>query len=237
MPLPSWLLRITRFSLDTLFPPLCVNCRAHLTDSRMVLCETCSESIRLRSSLFCGKCMRRLLETKRVCHLDTPYILGAAGSYDDRALKAIIHALKYEKRERAAPLLGNLLIRYITAAGLDTKNFGIIPVPLSKKRLRERGFNQAELIANIVAAHFHIPLDTASLLKSMHTKPQMGLARAEREKNLIGCFEVRDEREIKGKNIILIDDVSTSGATLSEAARVLKKAGAKKIIGLVVAKA
>lgn len=237
MPFPSWFLRITRFSLDTLFPPLCVNCRAHLTDSRDILCGTCSESIHLRTSLFCGTCMRRLPEARKVCHLDTPYILGAAGAYDDPALKALIHALKYEKIERAASFLGNSLVRYVEATRLDTTHFSVIPVPLSKKRLRERGFNQAELIAKVVAAHFQIPLDTSSLLKSMHTKPQMGLARAEREKNLIGCFEARNRREIKGKNIILIDDVSTSGATLSEAARVLRNAGAKKIIGLVVAKA
>lgn len=225
------------FFLDILFPPLCVHCHAHLQSAQELLCVPCATSITLHNSLFCGSCMRRLPEAKKTCHQDTPYILGAAGEYDNPAIASLIHALKYNKMERAAPFLGILLVHYAETAGLDTNNFCVVPVPLSKKRMRERGFNQAELIAAFFAAHFQIPLHAAALIKTTHTKPQMGLARVEREKNLIGCFEVLNDSEIKGKNIVLIDDVSTSGTTLAEASRALKRAGAKKIIGLVAAKA
>ncbi len=225
------------FLFDILFPPLCIHCQVHLPDSQEILCSKCTTSITLRTSLCCSECMRRLPEATKTCHLDAPYILGAVGSYGDPILENLIHALKYRGVLRAADLLGMLLVRYAETLPIHLKEFVVVPVPLSKKRLRKRGFNQAELIARVFATHFHIPLLSSSLFKITHTKPQMGLTREARQKNLLDCFAVRNAEEIKGKHIILVDDVSTSGSTLAEVSRTLKNAGAKKIIGLVIAKA
>jgi ComF family protein len=228
--------KITALLFDILFPPLCIHCRTYLPDSAHILCAKCHASIALRTSLFCSECMRRLPDATKTCHLDAPYILGAVGSYDDPLFQDLIHALKYRGIRRVADFLGALLVRYAKTLPFRPEEFAVIPAPLSKKRLRERGFNQAELIARVFAESFNIPLLPSALSKTKDTRPQMKLSREERKKNLSGCFEARKDY-VEGKHIILIDDVSTSGTTLTELARTLKRAGAKKIIGLVIAKA
>ena len=182
-------------------------------------------------------CLRRLPLSKKSCHRQSPYILAAAGNYDDATLKALIHALKYNGLRQAAYPLAHFMILYSQKINFDFKNYLAIPVPLSNKRLRERGFNQAEIIARIFAEHHKLELRNDLLKKISHTKPQAGLNRSERETNLRNCFRVPAASGIEGRNILLIDDVCTTGSTLSEAARVLKEAGAKKIIALVAARA
>ena len=113
----------------------------------------------------------------------------------------------------------------------------IIPIPLSKKRLRERGFNQAELIANLLAEKMSVKIACNILEKIKHTETQVKVKNREnRLKNLKGRFKVSHPRLLKEKTIILVDDVATTGATLFEAGRVLKKSGAKKVVPVVVAK-
>lgn len=223
--------------LDILFPPLCVKCSKPLADSSLSLCEPCFSSLSAHTAMFCPVCMRRLPLNKKTCHRESSYILGAAGNYDDPALKSLIHALKYSGLKQAAYPLASFLILYSEKAGLDFKNYLVLPVPLSKKRLRERGFNQAEIIARIFAEHYKLELRSDLLNKVSHTKPQAGLNRSERETNLRNCFGISTASDISRRNILLIDDVCTTGSTLNEASRVLKDAGAKKIIALVAARA
>ena len=117
---------------------------------------------------------------------------------------------------------------------LDFKNTLIIPVPLSKKRLKWRGFNQAEIIAKIVAEEFNLELETNNLKRIKNTKPQAKLNEIKRRNNLLNCFEWSGNN-LDGRNIILVDDVATTGSTLDECAKVLKQAGAGEVWGLVVA--
>lgn len=115
--------------------------------------------------------------------------------------------------------------------------FTVVPIPLHPARERARGFNQSALIARILARRLHIPSDTVSLVRVHATKPQSELEdMRERLLNVKGCFEA-PPRACEGKRILLVDDVATSGATLLDASRALKEAGARKIIALVVAKA
>ncbi len=116
--------------------------------------------------------------------------------------------------------------------------FIVIPIPLSKKRLRERGFNQAELIAKYVAEKFNLPIVQDVLIK-IKDSPKQSEAKnyKERLKNVEGCFAVKNPELIKGKNIILVDDVFTSGATVKEAIKNLKIARIKKVIVFTVARA
>jgi len=222
--------------INIIFPSHCLNCRKN-AERGGVICADCFGKISLNQTLFCGKCRARIPDQKKICHNSFPYLLGAAGSYGDETLKNLIHGLKFQYLKSAARPLGEILIRYTDGLGLPLEKFSVIPVPLSKKRLRERGFNQSELIAKILAEHFGLPIDASSLTRAKNTKPQSETKNlAERRENVRACFFVTHPEAVAGRNILLIDDVTTSGATLFEAASALKSAGARKILAMTVAK-
>ena len=245
----SVLISAKNLILDILFPPICLNCRKHLETRTTQLCENCHSSIKLNSAFFCPICRARLAENKKICHFDSQYLLAAAGNYDDPILQNLIHCFKYRKMDFLAPILGELLIKYLNSLNpkfrilnscLPTgmaKFLIAVPVPLYFFREKSRGFNQAELLAKVVARHFNLPLIDA-LKKTKNNEPQAKCKDAEkRAANVADCFKIKNPENIKGKNIILIDDVFTSGATMTEAVKILKQNGAKKIIALVLAKA
>lgn len=242
-----FLIKLKNIILDILFPPICINCRKTLTNAEndadqrgKIICEQCLGIIKLNSALFCPVCRARLAENKKICHRDAPYFLAAAGNYDDPVLQNLIHYFKYKSFENLAPILGELLIKYFKLLNFETfklLNFIIVPIPLHHCRERERGFNQAKLLAEIIARHFNLPL-IDGLKRIKNNEPQVKLKDFEKRiKNISDCFEIKNPEIVKGKNIILIDDVFTSGATMNEAARILKKNGSGKIIALVLAKA
>jgi competence protein ComFC len=223
---------------DILFPPACLGCAAAIRVG--ALCDQCLASVDLFQTLFCGTCSARLPDQKKICHKDAPYLLGAAGSYDDTVLQSLIHALKFQGIKSAAKPLAQILAEYVVRLALPVKDFVVVPIPLSKKRLRSRGFNQAEIIARSFSESLGVPLVTNLLVRQQHRKPQSETTSLlERLENVIGCFSVAPgfEFEIDRKGILLVDDVITSGTTFTEAAKVLKQAGAKKIMALAVAKA
>jgi ComF family protein len=221
---------------DILFPPACVGCSRKIRFD--ALCKPCQQSITLAKTMCCGKCGVPLIEPKKACHADADYLLGTAGRYEDDVLRALVHALKFEWVKAAARPLGQVLIDYVEKVSIDVNDFIVIPIPLSRKRRRSRGFNQSELIARHFAEHFGLLLETKALIRTLHRKPQSETEDiAERKENIRGCFSMDGAANIAGKNIILVDDVTTSGTTLNEAARVLTAAGAKKIIALVTAQA
>jgi ComF family protein len=222
---------------NLIFPSKCLACGKNLSNGG-VICEECFSLVRINQTLFCGRCLARLPEAKRICHHDFPYTLGAAASYGDETVKKLIHALKFQYSKAAAKPLGNLLVDYVNQLNLNLKNFIVVPLPLSSQRLKKRGFNQSELIAKIFANRFLLQIQTGCLVRSKNSKPQSETKNLnERRENIKGCFGIKSPDMLGGKNIILIDDVTTSGATLLEAAEVLKSAGVKKIIALTVAKA
>lgn len=241
-----------RSVLDFIFPPVCLHCGIHLRDRAAkntlfpgatasgALCRPCLETISLYGTLFCGKCYARLPIGKKICHRDFPYILGAAASYSDQAVQDLIHGLKFRRIADAAVSLSETLVRYAEKALPLTslKQHVVVPIPLSRERERARGFNQARLIADLFAKHFGFPMHVGALERIRNTGAQSELkSYEERRENVKDCFAVLEPEAVQGKRIILIDDVTTSGMTLYEAARTLKSAGAKDIIALVVAKA
>ncbi|MEW6408364.1 MAG: ComF family protein [Patescibacteria group bacterium] len=231
------LIKAKELILDILFPPLCLNCQKHLEDKNELICKQCLLSIKLNNTLFCPVCRARLAENKRICHYDSPYLLAAAGNYDDPVLQNLIHYFKYQSFENLAPILGEIITRYIENCKLKIENFIIIPIPLHPLRERERGFNQARLIAEFAARNLNLEL-ADELKRVKNNRPQVKLRNIEaRAKNMINCFKIKNYEKIKGKNILLVDDVFTSGATMNEAIAILKANGAKRIIALVSAKA
>jgi len=229
MALTSW--------LDLVFPRVCLVCRSKLTNET-ALCAKCAAELQPHTSLFCGTCRARLPTFKKICHEDTPYLLGAAGDYHNVILRTLLHALKFENIKDAAGPLSQFLLIYLRALSLDLKDWLVLPIPLHPARERARGFNQALLLAKNVAENLELPILDKTLERAKHTRPQIELHdHALRQANLENAFRVEDADPIRARNILLVDDITTSGATLRTAARTLRQAGARKIIALAVTKA
>jgi len=228
--------------LDVLFPPRCSSCFRE----GVFLCEECFRAIPVLPSVQCPICERRIPEGEvcvRCRGLSGMHRFVAASSYDHPIVSQAIHDMKYRfVRDLAFPLgvlLSDAIWRYWKKS--MPADCAILALPLAKQRLRWRGFNQSILLAEYIAKKFGCPLlasegPAAVLKRRKHSKPQILLARAEREKNVQGVFVVRHPEILKRKVILLVDDVMTSGATLFEAAKTLRRAGVKEVWGAVVAR-
>ena len=222
--------------LELIFPSRCAGC-SELTGKGPALCEKCARSLQTYDSLFCGVCMARLPEGKKICHPDSPFILGAAINYHSGAAGALIRELKFKRNKKIAKFLADLLASYLKKLPFTLSSYEILAMPLSSARQRERGFNQAGLIAEELSPLVSVPILPGGLTRIKHSTPQSKIrGRKERLQNVSGAFSAKPEL-VAGKNIILLDDVITSGATMFEAARALKSAGVRKIIALAAAKA
>ncbi len=212
--------------LDIFFPPECLACGARLEAG--TLCAPCRHAI--------GRPPPLAIENVG----DGPgcYFLAAAGRYQDGVLRALICALKFGGIRSAALPLAEILARRVRAIPLPLRAYTVMPVPLSPRRLRERGFNQSALIASPLAASLGLPFDDQTLIRTGHRKPQSATgSRAARRENIRGCFALRDGSSHAHKDIILVDDVSTSGSTFRESVRTLSAHGTEAILALAVARA
>ncbi len=215
-------------------PVRCIACQSR--EEKSILCGKCSKTIPIHETFFCGLCRARLPSNQKICHQNFPYLLCPATDYKEPITRTLIHRLKFARDRDAAKPLAQLLIQHITETNMDYRTCEIIPIPLSKRRERSRGFNQSELIAKHISDKLKIPLNKL-LLRTRHSSPQSETNDAdERAINVKGAFDVRS-MQLCPKKIILLDDVTTSGATFREAATTLKKAGARTIYAVAVAKA
>ncbi len=234
-----------RFILDILFPPQCVSCgKKFETHTERVICEQCFALIPTRSGFMCLICGRRVPQFGEVCHREACFILAAATDYKNPQARETLHALKYGHIRSAAEPISEILAYYVAELilhhGLPTENTIIVPIPIHKSRLRTRGYNQSLLISELLQLKLRNELRVApdALMRVRPTKSQTELKNYdEREKNVSGSFTVRNAESIAGKTVLLFDDVYTSGATMREAARELKRARARRVVGLVFAKA
>lgn len=223
--------------LDALFPSRCAGCFA-LQKNGNLLCASCFVQIPLHQTLHCASCDARLPDGKPICHTAMPYVLGAATSYHHDAVRTLIHHLKFKGAQKAALPLGTLLVRFLEKIEPRLSFDLVIPVPLGIRRERQRGFNQSALIASHVAFALALPHMPRALRRIRETAAQSEqTSRIEREANVAECFVADTHAYLAGKNILLIDDVATSGATLHAAASALKKAGVRRVIAVVAARA
>jgi ComF family protein len=148
----------------------------------------------------------------------------------------VIHQMKYGPRPTLARFFGELMARAFAPAIIGLALDGVLPVPLHPKRLRQRGFNQASLMAKRMESHTGIPVQEGFMERALWTRPQVGLSRAQREANVRGAFRVRNPRQVRGKRWLLMDDVYTTGSTLRESVRALRQAGASEVHVLVLAR-
>ncbi len=228
--------------LDFFLPRLCVFCRGAVPEgSGAAVCQACHDDIEWVASPLCLRCGRVFGSKEGVdrlcglCQKEPPPFVRARAAVlydDDGPAGSAIKRFKYGRRMDLLPVLQAWLrtpaCRELTAAA-DL----LVPVPLHTRRLKERGFNQALLLAR---AFPDTPVAREALVRVRHTVPQSGLNPKERRENVKKAFAVPRPEEVKGKKIVLVDDVYTTGATVKECARVLLKAGAREVQVLTVAR-
>lgn len=228
--------RITQQLLDIVFPPRCAGCQS----SGAVLCATCRATFRAANLQFCRQCGRPLPVTG-LCQHCRPYQptlsgLLAVSSYQG-VLRSCIHALKYDGNTRLAEPLGEVLAEAYLTSGMQADV--IISVPLHNERQQQRGYNHAQLLAEVCASHLHIPLRDDIVVRHRATSAQVGLKAHERQQNVAGafvCTPAFQSGSLYGRTLLIIDDVYTTGATLGACAAPLFTAGAKAVWGLVLAR-
>ncbi|MFO7891595.1 MAG: ComF family protein [bacterium] len=153
-----------------------------------------------------------------------------------KIIESLIHQIKYHHRKKLGFFLGKIAGRLLHEELKTTGEEVIIPVPLHKIRYRERGYNQSSLLAQGISEYIKLPIYEQIMVRIKNTKSQTTLNAQQRSSNLKNAFSVTDSQKIHNKTIFLVDDVSTTGATLNSCSRTLKKAGVEKIIGLAMAR-
>ncbi|GAM09219.1 competence protein F [Geobacter sp. OR-1] len=230
--------------IDLVFPPLCHNCRQFIPDAgRIHVCPECIASSKPLQSPICPCCGIPFATDEGIDHLcgsciekHPPFDAARGAFVYEGAVRDLIHRLKYDRKIQCRRPLALLLLELLSGAVEEFSPEMLVPVPLHKRRLRERGFNQAILIAELLAREWKIPLERRLLQRVRWTEPQINLAAGERAANVKGAFALSDPKIASGRRIVLIDDVLTTGSTVAECSRVLKKAGAAAVLVVTVAR-
>lgn len=229
---------------NVIFPPQCLGCAEILhPHGRQLFCSACKEKIKFITGNLCPVCGTTFSNSPAESHLcgnclkNKPYFSCARAvfSYETIILE-VIHQFKYGNNISVGARLASLMADFSFPDVEFTDYSLIMPVPLHIKRLRERGFNQSLILARALAKKWLIPLDFSLLKRHKSTLTQTGLHKTERKQNIKGAFEVSDKNKIAGKNVLLIDDVYTTGATINECAKTLIKAGAQNVTVLTLAR-
>lgn len=233
--------RAGRATLDVLLPPLCLACRTHIT-AHDALCPACWRRVNFVRPPLCDRLGLplpydtggRMVSAAAVA--DPPgFDRARAVANFDGVMRELIHAFKFHDTHHARHLFG----RWLAEAGrelLDDADL-LVPAPLARWRLLSRRFNQAQILAAETGRLAKKPVRPFALVRSRSTPHQVGLTRAQRQRNVSGVFRVSSNEiaSIAGKNVVLIDDVITTGATASAAALTLKRAGARRVDVLALA--
>lgn len=226
------------FVLDAIFPIECLGCKKE----GEWICTACLARIPIEVQDFCFACKKVSLggRTCFSCRRDFP-LAGVIRflDYDEPIVREGIHLAKYSFVRKILNVLCSQIFPYLSPKfddiEIDPRAFLFVPIPLHKRRLRQRGFNQAEIIAKAIAEHVSAQNQTV-LFRKRWTLKQADLQEVDRKVNIKNAFSCSERTKVEGQYICLIDDVATTGSTLSECARVLLNCGAKEVWGLVLAK-
>ncbi len=225
--------------VNVFFPRVCCHCLHILTQEERGLCAECFSRVTTHTTFFCMVCHARVPTTIPPCHPRASILFSAATEYSDPRVRALITDLKFNHIPDAGVALARFARTTLSHLGLTATNTVIVPVPLGRRRRMERGYNQCEVIATHISTGSGIPTCSSALIRTRETVAQSGLTGAARASNVADCFTLspHTERMVSGKIILLLDDVSTTGATLTAATHALSGARPKKIVAFAVARA
>ncbi len=213
--------------LSLIYPSFCISCGKR-TDNPYPLCEDCTYNIKevdFPYCRFCGKPLELINSKAMICgdciKKKPSFVMARSGYIYEGLAKRIVHAWKYEKKRAFSKLIGRLSLKNLLKSEIPISIIDAITfVPLSKSNKRKRGFNQAEDIALFLSRKFHIPI-YRGIRKKEKIKEQAALSRVERLKNVKDAFYIEESLPADIKNLLIIDDVYTTGATLKEITRIL----------------
>ena len=228
--------QIQDYVLDLIFPPYCLVCGRY----DFWLCPECLHKVRPARAQTCAVC--ELPSVNGITHPRCTSVAamdGLASVCEFSQIQEIIHSLKYGFVRDLAWALGECAAAGLRDRKLDQffSDFLLLPVPLHPQRLRFRGFNQSQLLAEALSKNLGLPIAAPALARFKATVPQTTLDKARRRENIRGSIKCLDQGAIRGKKILLVDDIATTGATLNECAKVLKRNGAVMVWAIVLARA
>lgn len=235
--------------LDLLFPPLCHVCKAFIPAAgandrspRLLICAECLQKIPFLVSPLCTVCGAPFAteegsdHTCGACLTHTPFHTCRSATILDGPVQELIHRFKYGGRVHLGHPLGLLtaarLEGFLTQVAPDC----IVPAPLHRKRVRQRGYNQSQLIGEVLGRTLKVPQEVGNLRRLRWTEPQTGLDASDRVSNVKGAFAVRDPKRLKGKRVLLVDDVLTTGSTVRACVDALREADVAAIAAVTVAR-
>ena len=238
--------------MDIIYPPRCGVCASFLWEAplkgnatALAICHSCLAGFNPLSSPLCSLCGAPFSSEVSEDHpcedcLRNPPAYDAAGApylYEGSLLEAI-HHLKYHGKTSLARSLGPLLGEFTQDwLGDESTNVLVVPVPLHPVKLRERGYNQSLLLAGYIAKKLRAELDFLSLRRNKKTLPQAGLGKKQRQQNVRDAFKLENANRIKGRDVLLVDDVSTTGNTLNACSKIMRKGGVRTIYCVTLARA
>jgi len=224
--------------LDLVLPPVCYVC-GRACSGKYGLCEVCLSKIKYIAPPRCPKCGRHLA-SNHLCHECLSRNPSVEKSWScchyEGMIKECVHLFKYKGYVGLVDIFRDVMINFIRKNELQKEIDLIVPVPVYPTKKRERTYNHAEVLAASVSKKLAIPVDINNLKKISWTRSQSELDRKKRLKNVKGTFLAVDKLVFSGRNILLVDDVYTTGATVNECAKALLSTNAKKVISLTLAR-
>lgn len=229
------------FIASLLYPKKCVRCRK----GGAYICDNCFATISFLQYQICAVCQKGSIDG--LTHPKCKARYGIDGIISSIAYRGIVKKLLYQFKyppylSDLKTILGRvfyegLIQQEAFASFISQKNVYIISVPLHPKRMKKRGYNQAELLAKELSISLEIKYVPNVLVRKINTKPQFDLKKEERGRNILGAFNLnaKFKEKLKDKRFLLVDDITTTGSTLRECAKVLKKSGAEKVLGITLA--
>ncbi len=238
-------LQISNFLLELFFPSFCLGCQ----QEGVLLCQDCKSTLEISEYNYC-------LCSKNPLRLPQENKNGKCSRCQDKKLSGLYFALPYQEKfltkkliyqfkyppylKTLAKDLTSILIEHFVLAKNNTDNIWengvLVPVPMEKRKMKNRGYNQAEELAKELSKTLKIPMVSGNLIKIKATLPQIKLSAKERSENLKNAFLVKNPGELKNKKIFLVDDVYTTGSTMEECANVLRTSGVKQVWGIAIAR-
>lgn len=225
--------------IDLVYPPSCAACGDIIAGSGPQVCQSCLNRLAPLTEPFCMRCGAPVeFPNQKKCPECLPKArytrARAIYDYNDETIRRLIHALKYDFQTALSAPLAERMHEGFLEQYSDVRIDAIVPVPLHPARRREREFNQAELLASVIVRESGIPMRSDLLHRQRHTAPQARLPTRKRLTNVIGAFAAKGSAQ--GLSILLVDDIYTTGSTLSEAAAALRAAGAQRVYALTLAR-